>query len=41
MLAKQRTSIPAMRMFSVGLGHPPSESENPVKVKFAYTRDGA
>jgi 2Fe-2S ferredoxin len=40
MLAKQRASLPAMRKFSVGLGHPPAENENPVKFKFAYTRDG-
>jgi 2Fe-2S ferredoxin len=40
MLVRQRTSLPAMRTFSVGLGHPPAESENPVKFKFAYTRDG-
>lgn len=40
MLAKQRASLSAMRTFSVGLGHPPAENENPVKFKFAYTRDG-
>ena len=30
----------SMRMFSVGLGHPPAESENPVRFKFSYTKDG-
>ena len=29
-----------MRMFSVGLGHPPAEAENPVKFKFSYSKDG-
>lgn len=31
--------IMAMRSFSVGLGHPPSETENPVRFKFAYSKD--
>ena len=30
----------SMRMFSVGLGHPPAETENPVKFKFSYSKDG-
>ncbi len=26
-------------MFSVGLGHPPAASENPIRFKFLYSRD--
>ncbi|TNV72106.1 hypothetical protein FGO68_gene10931 [Halteria grandinella] len=29
----------AVRYFSVGLGHPPSDTENPVRFNFVYTRD--
>ena len=39
MLGVQRLA-PSMRLFSVGLGHPPSENENPVKFKFSYTKEG-
>jgi ferredoxin len=27
-------------MFSVGLGHPPTDAENPIRFKFNYARDG-
>ena len=27
------------RLFSVGVGHPPAESENPVRFKFHYSKD--
>ena len=33
-------SLPTYRMFSVGLGHPPTEAENPIRFKFNYARDG-
>ena len=34
-----RSSTPAFRLFSVGVGQPPSENENPVRFTFIYTRD--
>lgn len=40
-LFKRTLSLSApFRFFSVGIGHPPTDSENPIRFKFNYARDG-
>ncbi len=38
-LIRRSLQYQTFRLFSVGLGHPPSDSENPVRFKFIYPRD--
>ena len=37
--SSRRPLIVQLRMFSVGLGHPPKIEENPVRFKFVYSKD--